>query len=226
MGIGTKEKILDAAERLFAERGFDATSLRSITAAAGVNLAAIHYHFKTKGALIREVLERRIAPINEERLRLLDEAEARTGKKGPSVEELIEFFVTPPIRAGRDEPEGGTRLMMLAGRMLGEPGLWIVPVIKDLFGEVIRRYRQALERALPGLDGGEILYRLAFTIGSMAKAISSAGQIALLSKSFGAGEEVETGLMIRRLVAFAAAGMKAGPVSKAGRKGRKTGRRG
>ena len=223
--MSTKEKILGAAERLFAERGFDATSLRAITAAAGVNLASIHYHFRTKETLIREVLERVVGPINEERLRLLDAAAARPGKRGPSVEELIEFFVAPAIRAVRDESRGGARLMRLAGRMLGEPGAWIVPIIVDLMGEVIARYREALGEALPGLDGGEILWRLAFTFGAMAKAMSSAEQLAMLSKSFGVEEEADADRMIRRLVAFAAAGMKAGAAEGAAGKRRKGWRR-
>src|ERR1700682_4102017 len=63
----TKTRILDAAESLFMEHGFEATSLRSLTTAAGVNLAAVNYHFGTKEVLFRAVLTRRLDPMNQER---------------------------------------------------------------------------------------------------------------------------------------------------------------
>ena len=72
----TREKILDAAELLFIERGFAATSLRAIASRAGVNLAATHYHFGSKEGLLRATVDRRMEPLNEERVRLLEEAEA------------------------------------------------------------------------------------------------------------------------------------------------------
>src|SRR5581483_10033478 len=89
----TKDRILDAAERLFGARGFEATPLRAITAEAGVNLAAVNYHFQSKEALIRAVIARRIGPVNERRLKLLDAAEAGA----LSVEQVIDAFVRPVI---------------------------------------------------------------------------------------------------------------------------------
>ena len=71
----TKERILDAAEALFMEHGFEATSLRVITAAAGVNLAAVNYHFGSKEELFQAVLTRRLDPMNQERVALLDRLE-------------------------------------------------------------------------------------------------------------------------------------------------------
>jgi len=75
----TKDRILDVAERLFAEHGFANTSLRSITAEAGANLAAVNYHFQSKDALIQAVFARRLGPLNQARLEMLDAAEARAG---------------------------------------------------------------------------------------------------------------------------------------------------
>jgi AcrR family transcriptional regulator len=84
MSADTKTQILDAAEKLFAKQGFEATSLRAIIADAGVNLAAIHYHFRSKEGLVRAVLERRIAPINEERIRQLQACLCRRGENSTS----------------------------------------------------------------------------------------------------------------------------------------------
>ena len=83
MAPDTRHRILDAAEKLFAHHGFESTSLRSIIASANVNLAAIHYHFRSKEGLIRAVIERRFAPVNDERLRQLAEFE-KQGSGGGS----------------------------------------------------------------------------------------------------------------------------------------------
>ena len=89
MASETKERILDVAERLFADRGFAATSTRDITGEASVNLAAVNYHFGSKEALLESVLERRFRPINENRIALLDELERAAGREGPDVEDIL-----------------------------------------------------------------------------------------------------------------------------------------
>src|ERR1700675_3405038 len=86
----TKTKILNAAEKLFALNGFDATSLRDITAEAQVNLAAVNYHFQSKDSLIDAVILRRIEPVNRRRVEMLD-----TAGPSPSVEQIVEAFLAP-----------------------------------------------------------------------------------------------------------------------------------
>src|SRR5437763_16807197 len=88
---GTRESLMDAAESLFAERGIPAASLRAITERATANLAAVHYHFGSKQGLVRAVFDRRLAPLNRERLTLLDRYEA----EGGGVEEVVRAFVAP-----------------------------------------------------------------------------------------------------------------------------------
>src|SRR4051812_43041858 len=91
----TKTRILDAAEQLFMEHGFEATSLRQLTAAASVNLAAVNYHFGTKEELFQAVLTRRLDPMNQERIELLDRVEREAGDKPPQVEKLIFAMLVP-----------------------------------------------------------------------------------------------------------------------------------
>ncbi|HMC58416.1 MAG TPA: helix-turn-helix domain-containing protein, partial [Candidatus Solibacter sp.] len=93
----TKQKILDTAERLFGEQGYDATSLRHIIAEAGVNLAAVHYHFGSKEELLDEVVVRRAGPVNEARIAMLDRLEAAEGP--PVVEKVLEAFLLPTAEA-------------------------------------------------------------------------------------------------------------------------------
>src|SRR6266852_9905037 len=101
--VETKQRILDSAERLFAEHGSEATSLRNIIADAKVNLAAIHYHFHSKEALLEAVMIRRLEPINQERLRLLDACEQNANGGRPPLEAVLEAFIAPAVRVGADQ---------------------------------------------------------------------------------------------------------------------------
>jgi len=112
----TKERILDAAERLFAVTGFEATSLRNITAEADVNLAAVNYHFGSKEKLTEAVFSRRLEPMNRERIALLDALEAHGGPDSRNLEAIVEAFVGPPLRMSRDPERGGPAFMRLLGK--------------------------------------------------------------------------------------------------------------
>ena len=114
---GTKDRILDVAERLFAEQGFAATSLRAITTRAKVNLAAIHYHFDSKETLIQAVFRRRLIPLNRKRLEVLMQLEQAAGDRPLAVEQIIEAFIGPALRLSRDVEQGGHNFMRLLGRI-------------------------------------------------------------------------------------------------------------
>src|SRR5437868_14601767 len=96
--VDTKQRILDSAERLFAAHGFEATSLRNIIADAKVNLAAIHYHYHSKEALLAAVIHRRLDPINRERLKLLDDCERDAHDGKPSLEAVLNAFFAPAVQ--------------------------------------------------------------------------------------------------------------------------------
>src|SRR6478672_8382007 len=110
----TKKRILDVAERLFADQGFAGTSLRGIIADAGVNLAAVHYHFRSKEALLEAVLIRRIGPLNQERLALLDQCGI-----SPQLEDVLGALFAPTIRMILSSPEGRV-FGKLVGRLHSE----------------------------------------------------------------------------------------------------------
>src|SRR6266852_5982045 len=136
----TKQRILDSAERLFAEYGFAGVSLRAIIADAKVNLAAIHYHYRSKEALFDAVILRRLEPVNRERLELLDAYEQ------PTLEQILEAFLAPAIRLGAD-PNGGRTFVRLIGRLFGEEMSVFSHVIKQHFGVVLERFTRALQAA-------------------------------------------------------------------------------
>ena len=97
----TKTRILDAAERLFVEHGFEATSLRSLTSAAGVNLAAVNYHFGSKEELFQAVLTRRLDPMNQERIELLERIEREAVGRAPSCEKILFAMLIPALKLAR-----------------------------------------------------------------------------------------------------------------------------
>src|SRR5579864_1696479 len=97
--IDTKQRILDTAERLIAEQGYAATSLRHIIGEAGVNLAAVHYHFGSKEDLLDELILRKAAAVNGERLALLERFEAQAGGGAVAVEKVLAAFFEPMIEA-------------------------------------------------------------------------------------------------------------------------------
>ncbi|MCS6953149.1 MAG: TetR/AcrR family transcriptional regulator [Bryobacterales bacterium] len=214
----TRRRILDAAERLFARHGVEATSLRQITAAARVNLAAVNYHFGAKDALIREVLARRVGPVNQERLARLRACEARTGDQPPSVEEIVRAFVEP-VLALRADPDAGQAFTLLMGRSFFEPNLQVRRVIIGQMREVARRFTAALRRALPHLPETELWWRMHFSAGVLAHTL--AGNVHLETLSGGRCDTSDLPAVLERLVAFVTAGLKAplpGPKQRSGKR--------
>lgn len=205
--VVTKERILEAAERLFAERGFTATSLRSITAAAGVNLAAVNYHFRSKEALLEAVFTRRLGPLNQKRLELLDACEARAGKRRLPLEGVIEAFFAPALRLGRELAPSGRHFQRLMGRMYAEPGEHVSLILRHQFAAVAVRFTKALRRALPKLPPVELMWRIHFMVGAMAHTLAGVEYLELFSGGLCDPSDVEG--TIRRLGAFLTAGLKA-----------------
>lgn len=202
----TKDRILDAAESLFARQGFAATSLRQITAGAGVNLAAVNYHFQSKEALFVAVVKRKIEPINARRLVLLDGLESQLPDVVPSLEQVIRAFFRPVFEAQLLGVELGD-FPKLLGRFYTEPGDWVARVLGGAFGEVLERFSRAFRRALPGLTGKDLAWGAHFMIGSMAHYLA-AGEI-LKFMSRGQVDASDTEEAYERLVAYAAAGLQA-----------------
>lgn len=169
---GTRERILDVAEDLFARQGISGTSLRALTRAAEVNLAAVHYHFGSKEALLDAVVERRAAPLNEERLAALERVEEREAKghggDPPQVEEILAAFFTPGLLSLRQQPGMGPRLSRLVARIDAQPPEVVEPLYRKHFGEVGRRFVEALQRALPELPADVVADRYRFGMGCIS----------------------------------------------------------
>ncbi len=206
MATSTKDRILDGAERLFGDRGFASTSLRDITAGAGVNVASVNYHFGSKEALLKEVLERRFGPINQERLALLDAVDARAADGPPPVEEVVRAFLLPPFARQREwNPDAQLSFLRLVGRIHAETNEVFRAMLAQQFDEVRERFLAALQRALP--DHPDVAWRMLFMIGSMAFTMSWGPM--LIERDAGARHDPEE--LLESLVRYTSAGMAAAP---------------
>lgn len=177
----TRERILDVAERLFMEFGYDGTSMRQITGEGNVNLAAVNYHFGSKEALMQEVFRRRLDWLNEERMRVLDRLEAEAGGKPVKPSLIVDAFFGTLLRMAEDEGRGGMTFLRLIGRTLTEPSEFIRAFLAHEYKTVMDRYKEALFRALPDVPKAEIVWRFHFMLGATSYAIAGTDALRLVT---------------------------------------------
>jgi len=204
----TKEKILDTAESLFMEHGFEATGLRQITTVAGVNLAAVHYHFGSKEELFQAVLTRRLDPMNQERLELLEELERDAAGRPLTCESIIGAMFIPALTLARDEERGGKNFLRLLGRAYADPAPFIRQFLSRQYAPMIRRFKAAFGRTLPQLPAKELSWRLHFLMGAMSYTLAGTDVLKLISALDPAGTGNDE-LLLRRLGPFLVAGLQA-----------------
>lgn len=205
--IETKDKILDSAEKAFADGGYAATSLRSIMSGANVNVAAIHYYFRSKEALLEAVLMRRMEASNRERLRLLREYESSLGGARPQVDEILRAFLSPTFRMAAEPAQGGYPFIRLLGRLQAESDL-LPTIVQSRLGPVLLRFADALARALPELAPHELFLRARLAMGATAQVMRDAPMIKSLSSAQD-GASPDWNSMMERVIPFLSAGFHA-----------------
>jgi len=202
----TKTKILDAAEHLFARGGYHATSLRGITTAAEVNLAAVNYHFGSKEALLEAVIVRRLTPLNEvrrDRLEVLLQAAESAGKE-PACREVLRTFVEPTLRL-RQQGSETEAFVALIGRTLAEPrGIAMVIFMRHM-GPLIQRLFQALSLSLPNLSPRDVFWRMHFAMGALSHVMRCHERHAMVPEGIHVDLPVEE--LIETFLDFTVAGM-------------------
>jgi AcrR family transcriptional regulator len=203
---GAKKRILDAAEALFADKSFHATSLRDITTAAEVNLAAVNYYFGSKEALLDAVLERRLGPINTERLQMLDSARMQAGGGDLDLASVLRAFLLPPFRKVSLFGAQGAKFLQLMGRMHSETHSDLRQRFIRHFDSVLNEFTHAFRQALPELSAEEVLRRMHFVIGAMAHTLVWGDRD---RGSYSAPED-----LFDNLIGFCEAGMRAAPKQK------------
>ncbi len=201
-----RERLIAAGEQLFAERGWNAVSIRTIAAAADVSLAALNYHFGLKENLLAEIFAARARPIAEERERRLTELEA-SGRM--TLETVLDAFLRPAMSPGSDGRFGGPVFARLRARLATEPEEFTRRILGDAFDASSRRYIAALKALLPELAEAELAWRFHFLLGTMVYTMADAGRIQALTS--GACDPGDAEAALARLVPFLAAGFRSAP---------------
>ncbi|MBA2078471.1 MAG: TetR family transcriptional regulator [Rhodanobacter sp. 68-29] len=197
----TKERILGAAETLFAQRGFDGASLRQLTSAAGVNLAAVNYHFGSKEKLVEQVFRRRLDALNAHRLAALDRIADQPDTR---LEDVLDAFIRPALELSHEG--GGSLFMRVLARAFAEHDDGLRKFLSENYGHVMRQFTAEFARLLPRLSKEELYWRVDLMTGALTHAMSGIGMI---QRKSDVSERAHREQTVQHLIRFAAAGLNA-----------------
>jgi AcrR family transcriptional regulator len=200
--FSTKDRILGAAEELFAQFGFAGTSLRQVTSRADVNIAAVNYHFGSKENLVNEVFRRRMDEMSAQRLSQLRTAVAQSPCQ---LESVLAAFVAPALALAQDRHGGGAFIRVIA-RAYAEKNDSLRRFLSDQYGHVLREFAKAIANCVPALSKEELYWRLDFLSGALTYAMADFGMI---KRPSGVSEATHRERAARELIRFAAAGLRA-----------------
>lgn len=195
----TKERILGAAEILFAQRGFDGASLRQLTAAAGVNLAAVNYHFGSKDKLVEEVFRRRLDTLNAKRMAALARV---AGTENSRLEDVLDAFIRPALDLSHDG--SGSLFMRVLARAFAEHDDTLRQFLSENYGHVMRQFTAEFARLLPQLSKQELYWRIDLVTGALTHAMSGFGMI---QRKSDVSEHAHHEQTVQHLIRFAVAGL-------------------
>jgi len=206
---GRHERILDAAERAFADSGFAGASMRLIANEADVAQALIHYHFSNKEKLFEAVVARRAGEINGARGLLLDDLMARSHQ--PELEEVIEALFRPTIEAGH-APSADNNFARLLVNFANSADERSKKLAERYYDPIALRYIDALQSASPGLDQKNAVWAYMFAIGVGMTMMARTGRSNRLSN--GLCDDSDTEDLLATIVPFICAGIRAlSPIS-------------
>lgn len=176
--FSTKDRILAAAEELFAQNGFAGTSLRQVTSRADVNIAAVNYHFGSKENLINEVFRRRMDEMTQQRLaRLKAAVREHPGELAP----VLAAFVEPALAMAQDRHGGGAfnqaAFIKVLARAYAEKNDGLRRFLSERYGHVLREFAKAIAACLPELGKEQLYWRLDFLSGALTYAMADFGLI-------------------------------------------------
>jgi AcrR family transcriptional regulator len=198
----TREKLVAAAEKLFAAYGYTNVSVRAIAAAADVNWSLVGYHFRGKEGLLSEVYRRHCHTLNAERLRLL----AHAGRGHRRLEQVIEAFVRPALDEihSNGKPSGFSRLRAI---LAAEDSELLNQLVAQNFDTSSRTFVAELRKCLPAIPPDEILWRFHFMLGTVYYSVASPQRIKIFSR--GRCDPGNLDDTLRHLVPFLAAAFRA-----------------
>ena len=204
----TKGRILEATELLFIEFGYEAMSLRQITARAKVNLAAVNYHFGSKEALMQSVLGRRLDPLNTRRLALLTACEERWTKEQLTCDHVLGALFVPALQMARNPDTGGPAFLRLMGRVYSDTSPFVQNYLLGHYAPVFGRFFEAFSAALPHVPRAELGWRLHFSLKALAGVLAG-DDLNNLLPMFTQGKPMTDASLLARLTALVVATLNA-----------------
>lgn len=211
----TRERLLDAAETLYAENGLEGISVRAITKKAQANLAAVGYHFGSKDSLIQEVIQRRYQWLSRVRLERLDLLEAAAAPEVPRIEDVIDVLLLPVLNPFPDRPEESARYRQFFSRVYSESPQFQKSIRIKGFSETTDRFLELLRRALPHLSDEDIYWRLHFSAGPLVGTLTHGNRLRVISNGLCNPDDIDDAL--QRLRGFICAGLEAASFSSSDR---------
>ncbi len=203
MSLATKQRILSAAESLFASQGFTHTSTRMITQQAGVNLAAVNYHFGSKKNLIQAVLRNyfeSVIPNLDAKLDQLEKVEQ------PEVIDIIRCVITPLIAMDKNKPHSASVFIQLLGRGYSDSQGHLRSFILGNYGDTIARLMSLFRRSVSDVSEQELFWRLHFALGSFVFSMASSNALVEIAQA-DFNQYPDTEAIIERLALFVASGI-------------------
>ncbi len=200
-----KEKILDAAEKAFAEMGFEGSSLRQIVASADVNLATVYYYFESKEKLLEAVMQRRFGPLKERQLARLKQAQEQAGGQPVPVAVILDIMLSCPLALTTPGSPENQMSMRLLGRMITDPSPHSQTLLQTRHEQVRQAFFEAFQHTLPQLPARDLHWRLEFIWGALAIILCNPGWVE--NRTLGGGEPVDAAKVLPQMISFFAAGL-------------------
>lgn len=213
----TRQKIIDSALALYAEHGIDGVPVRALTSHAGVNIAAIHYHFGGAEALAEEVFNELSERVNRRRAAVLEDLLSASRQRGQAaqVADIVAAFVEPYFGQG-DNTEGQLLAHFILKHRLS-PSPMTERVVKKQFDPMARRYVAALSEAAPQIPADQMFWRYMFMVSAVVLFVSDRGKlrrVKRLSGSKAVPDDVDT--LRAALVSFVVGGILSAPAAPPG----------
>jgi AcrR family transcriptional regulator len=204
----TKKNILDAAEALFSFHGYRGTTMRAITDRAGVNLAAVNYHFGSKRSLLEEVIKRRLIPLNQIRMERLQRVRENAHKKGrsPDIRQVLLAFIEPTLQFRESSP-GAKNFFTFIGRSFTDPDDTVRQVFLKFIKSIFQLLSEITSEALPGHPREQVFWRLMFSMGALFHTINICGN--MRTDLMGVKIKTDTEYLVNMIIPYVTAGMKA-----------------
>lgn len=204
-GVSKRDRILDVAEALFAQHGFDGVTMRDIAAGAEVDVALASYHFGKKRGVFDAVFMRRADMLNSSRRSVLYSSQEKAGEKKQTLEEIIEAFLLPLKMAQETGDPGWKNYLALLAHIMASP-VWSKEMMPRIYDKLVIEFIDALRAVLPGASDEKLYWCYHYLSGALVLTLAQTGRIDTLSKGVCKSSDFDSAY--EHMIPFIAAGFR------------------